>query len=112
MNITDTTSVLAQDFAPAPGAGNPHYAYVFSVCARVLTSATGTLNIVVRWTDPELGALSRTLGMLLSPLNNYASLVLNACVSGDTNPTVECNLMGIIGSPQFSVDAHCQFMQG
>lgn len=107
MNITDNASVAAQDIFPAPGEGNQHYAWFVNIVARITTaSITGTLNIVVRWNDPEVGAVSHTTSILLSVLNNYKQELYTACIAGDINGTIECNVTGLLGTPAFSVDAH------
>lgn len=64
----------------------------------------GTVALTMRWTDPETGARSRTLGPLsLLSLNAFQEDLIDMIMADNTTCTYEVAVVGLLGSPQYSV---------
>lgn len=104
MNITSNGSVAAQPFTAAPNPGDI-YTYVVAVQSKVLAAAVvGSLNIVCRWSDPDLGAMAHTTNILLTLVNGMKEETFPITVSDASLITAEATVVGLIGSTSYSAD--------
>lgn len=100
MRITGNSTVANQNWSYVYSDSS----YLVAVHLKVLQAATASLSVVLGWTDPDVGRVTRSTNIALAILNDYKADLFPVHAVAGTWVDVTCTVATILGTPSFAVE--------